>query len=404
LRANGKPRKLLKQILIVNVLKQGRITVIPLLPFYAMSYGADGFAVGCLAATFSFSQLIFTPILGSWSDRVGRRPVILLGLMINAIAFLVTGIGGALWVLFIGRAVNGLGSSSLGVANAYVADVTSPENRSKGMGMLGAAFGIGFVIGPAIGGILGGINQSLPFYVAAVMAFTNFAVGSFFLPESLPVELRQVAKRKAGINTPFSILVGIWRALKRPELRLPILVFFMFNVSFTSFEVVMPLFASKRYGFTSLEYGYLFAYMGVMIIIMQGGMVGIVVKKLGDYNTLRLGLLILSITMLLIPVGNWLPWVFIVLFFLAIGQGIATPTSSAIISINSRADEQGEILGISQGVGSLARMAGPLGGGFVFSTFGEMLPYVVCCLVMLMALSLALGIKSMRNVPANAGV
>jgi predicted MFS family arabinose efflux permease len=307
-------------------------------------------------------------------------------------------------VLFIGRAVNGLGSSSLGVANAYVADVTSPENRSKGMGMLGAAFGIGFVIGPAIGGILGGINQSLPFYVAAVMAFTNFAVGSFFLPESLPVELRQVAKRKAGINTPFSILVGIWRALKRPELRLPILVFFMFNVSFTSFEVVMPLFASKRYGFTSLEYGYLFAYMGVMIIIMQGGMVGIVVKKLGDYNTLRLGLLILSITMLLIPVGNWLPWVFIVLFFLAIGQGIATPTSSAIISINSRADEQGEILGISQGVGSLARMAGPLGGGFVFSTFGEMLPYVVCCLVMLMALSLALGIKSMRNVPANAGV
>jgi MFS transporter, DHA1 family, tetracycline resistance protein len=367
--------------------------VIPLLPFYAMSYGADGFIVGSLTATFSLSQLIFTPVLGAWSDRIGRRPTILLGLAVNGLAFTITGIGGALWVLFIARAVNGFGSSSLGAANAYIADVTTPENRSKGLGMLGAAYGIGFVIGPAIGGVLGGINQSLPFFVAAVLATTNFVLGWFLLPESLSAELRQVARQTRQINTPVRVLQSVWRALQRAELRLPILVFFFFNVSFTAFEVIMPLFAQHRYGFNSQQYGFLFAYMGVLVIIMQGGLVGLVVKKLGDHKTLRIGMAILVITMLLIPIGDWLPLVFIILFPLAVGQGIATPTSAAIISISSRAEEQGEILGISQGAGSLARMLGPLAGGFIFSTWGDTWPFIGCSLVMVGALSLALRLR-----------
>ena len=152
---------------------------IPLLPFYAMSYGADAFAVGALTATFSLSQLIFTPVMGAWSDRVGRRPIILLGLVINGVAFIITGTGGALWVLFVARVVNGFGSSSMGAASAYIADVTTQENRSKGMGMLGAAYGLGFVVGPAIGGTLGGINPALPFFVAAALAFSNFCLGWF---------------------------------------------------------------------------------------------------------------------------------------------------------------------------------------------------------------------------------
>jgi multidrug resistance protein len=377
--------------------------VIPLLPFYAMHFGADAFIVGSLTATFSLSQLIFTPMMGALSDRIGRRPIILLGLLVNAIAFIVTGIAGALWVLFIGRAINGFGSSSMGAANAYIADVTTPENRSKGMGMLGAAYGLGFVIGPAIGGTLGSINQSLPFFVAATLTLINLVLGWFMLPESLSVELRQVAQRNKRISTPFSVLQGIFRALLRPDLRLPILVFFFFNVAFTGFEVLMPLFAQRRYNFTSQDYGYLFAYMGVLVIIMQGGLVGVVVKKMGDYKTLRLGLLILAIALVFIPLGNILPLVFFVLFFLAIGQGIATPTSTAVISITSGAQEQGEILGISQGVGSLARMLGPLIGGFIFTAFGEVVPFMCCSAVMLLALVLALPMRGDVPEPAQSG-
>jgi MFS family permease len=187
-------------------------------------------------------------------------------------------------------------------------------------------------------------------------------------------------------------LQRVFKALSRPNLRTPILIFFFFNVSFTAFEVVLPLFTQRRYGYTSIENGYLFAYVGVLVVVMQGGVVGKVVKRWGETLPLRLGLFILTITIALIPVGSWLLLLLAVLFVLSIGEGITTPTSTAIISLSTGASEQGEVLGISQGVSSLARIIGPLIGGLFFQLEGETLPFIVAGLIMGIALILSLGL------------
>jgi MFS transporter, DHA1 family, tetracycline resistance protein len=370
--------------------------IIPLMPFYAQSFGANSLIIGSLTAVFSTSQLIFTPILGAFSDRLGRRPLILAGFLTNVLGFIILGLGGSLWVLFLGRAVNGLGSSSIGVAQAYIADVTTPENRAKGMGLIGAAFGLGFVLGPAFGGTLGSISLSLPFFFSAVIALLGFVLGWIFLDESLSPELRRSASKR--LQTPFTVLQSIGRALLRPNLRLPILIFFLFNLAFTGFEVSLPLFTQHRFGYESRENGYLFAYMGVLVVIMQGGVVGLVVKRLGERRTLQMGLVLLAITLSLLPLSYWLLVLLGIMSVLAVGQGVTTPTSTAIISVAGDATEQGEVLGLSQGVSSLGRIIGPLLGGFVFG-LNENWPFLVSAMIMAFTLFLALNLRGIKQAP-----
>jgi MFS transporter, DHA1 family, tetracycline resistance protein len=364
--------------------------IIPLLPFYAQEFGAGALLIGGLTAAYSVMQLIFTPILGTLSDRIGRRPVLLVMILVNAVGFAVGGIGGALWVLYLGRAIGGIGSSTLGVAQAYIADITPPEDRAKGMGLIGAAFGLGFVIGPALGGTLGGINQSLPFFVAAGLSLINFGLAWFILPESLPEDSRQAAmERRARQGNLFQRLQ---MGLTRRELRRPVLIFFLFNLAFTAFEIALPLFTQRIYNYSSLENGYLFTYIGILVVIMQGGLIGIIVKRLGERVTLQIGLAILTVTVFLFIVPNWL-FMLLVLTILAIGEGTATPTSSAIISLSAGADEQGEILGVTQATGSLARILGPLWGGFFFEFWGTNAPFIGATVLLALACVLAFGLR-----------
>jgi multidrug resistance protein len=372
--------------------------IIPLLPFYAQEFGAGALLIGALTASYSVLQLIFTPILGAISDRIGRRPVILAMVLVNALGFMVGGFANALWMLYVARAIGGIGSSTLGVAQAYIADVTTPENRAKGMGLIGAAFGLGFVIGPAIGGTLGGINQALPFFVAAGLSVLNFILAWFILPESLQKEARQIAiERRAHQG---NLIQRLQMGLARPELHRPVIIFFLFNLAFTAFEIALPLFTQKTYNYTSVENGYLFTYIGILVVIMQGGLIGIIVKKLSERLTLQIGLAILTVTVFLFIIPNWLVML-AVLTVLAVGEGAATPTSAALVSLSAKAEEQGEILGLTQGVGSLARIIGPLWGGFFFEHIGASAPFIGATVLLLLALALSLGLRTVEGETKN---
>lgn len=346
--------------------------LIPILPAFAIKQlGVDETAIGIAIAVYSFVQFIFNPILGKLSDKHGRKPVIVICLLINAIGYVIFAFTTSYIVLIAARVVAGIGGSSIAVAQAYIADVTTKETRSKGMGLIGSAFGLGFVFGPLIGGFLSKLGYMETGLGAAAFSFIAFIVTMILLPES-NLERNKVEETKRRIFN----LDAILKTFSKPSLAILITLFFILTFSFANIYGTFALLGIQVYGFTDLQNGYMFGIVGLSSAIVQGGLIGPITKLIGKKRILVLGSFLIMVTLALIPyAGNFL-WLAVVGIFLSIGTGILQPTLLSFISEVTSDAEQGITLGVNQSLSALARMLGPLWGGFAFEFLGYPFPFL----------------------------
>lgn len=345
--------------------------VIPLLPFWAEHVGASPIGVGLILTMYALAQFFFTPLLGALSDRYGRKPVLLLSLGIEVISFALSALANSLPLLLLARLIGGIGASNMGSAQAVVSDVTPPEKRAAGMGAIGAAIGMGFVVGPALGGVLSPHGEVTPFWVAMGLALLNILLVFFLLPET-----RKQQKTEKTAHAGISILVSGWgKAMRNGPVVSLVLVNLLYTLAFTGMETVFPLLTQKFFGWKSLQNGYVFMYVGILIVLMQGGIVRQLVKRYGERNLMIFGLVFLGLGLLMFIWSSNLAVLLVAVGILSIGDGAVTPTSTAVLSLIAPADEQGEILGFSQGIGGLGRTIGPLIAGALYA-FGPSIPFL----------------------------
>ena len=346
--------------------------LIPILPSFSIKeLGVDEAAVGIAIAIYSLVQFIFNPILGRLSDKHGRKPVIVMCLLINAIGYVIFAFTDSYLILLVSRVVAGVGGSSIAVAQAYIADITTKENRSKGMGLIGSAFGLGFVFGPLIGGFLSKLGYMETGLGAASFSFISFIVTMILLPESLQERNHQVETKRKIFN-----INAIIKTFKHPELAILISLFFILTFSFANIYGTFALLGLQVYGFTDLQNGYIFGIVGLSSAIVQGGLIGPLTKSLGQKKLLILGSFLIMVTLAIIPyAGNFL-WLAVDSVFLSFGTGTLQPTLLSLISEVTSDAEQGITLGVNQSLSALARMFGPLWGGFTFEYLGYPFPFL----------------------------
>jgi multidrug resistance protein len=334
--------------------------VIPVLPFYAEGsvFNATPRTVGFLFASYSIMQLIAAPILGRLSDKYGRRPVLLISIIGTGIGFLILGFANTLWMLFAGRILDGLTGGNISTAQAYIADITTPENRAKGMGLVGAAFGLGFIFGPALGGILSHWGIHVPFFFAAGLCFANAVLLYFRLPETITKD--HPAKNLASSGRGFRQLLD---SLRQPRLAMVIIIYFLFVVAFSIMTTSFSLYTMFRFGYDAQHTGYLFAYVGVISVIVQGGLIGKLVKRFGELPLVLFGAFCFAISLFAVPfVGpqaGGLVGLLIGGGVFAMGNSLATPALTSLASKSVGPAEQGSVLGVMQSAASLARAVGP---------------------------------------------
>jgi DHA1 family tetracycline resistance protein-like MFS transporter len=356
--------------LIVFVDLVGFGLVIPLLPFYALRFAASPQQVTVLLAVYSLMQLFTAPLWGRLSDRVGRRPVLMVSMAASVVAYFWIGSATALWMVFAARALAGACAGNIAAAQAYIADITKPEDRAKGMGLIGAAFGLGFIIGPALGGLLAGnepatADMETPAWVAAGLSFLALCGVAFVLPESLPAE------RRSGRGPSRSRLVAILDVLRRPVLSRLIVIFFLVILAFAGMESTFALWATAQFGWGPGQVGYVFAYVGVLSATLQGGLIGRLARHFGEERLLCCGLALIGAGLLILPFARSLALLALAVSALALGMGLVQPSLNSLISRRAGREEQGEVMGVSQSVGSLSRVLGPTAAGFFFGEFGR---------------------------------
>ena len=356
--------------LIVFIDLVGFGLVIPLLPFYAVRFGASPQEVTLLLAVYSLMQLFAAPLWGRLSDSVGRRPVLMISMAASVLAYLWIGSATAVWMLFAARALAGACAGNIAAAQAYIADTTTPEERAKGMGLIGAAFGLGFIIGPALGGLLAGNDPATadietPAWVAAGLSFLALWGVILLLPESLPADLRGM------LGGSRSRLKAIWNVLGRPVLSRLILIFFLVILAFAGMESTFALWAIEQFSWGPGQVGYVFAYVGVLSAILQGGLIGRLARRFGEERLLLCGLALIGTGLLAMLFAHSIPRLAFAVSALALGMGLTQPSLNSLISRRAGRDEQGEVLGVSQSVGSLSRVLGPAAAGFLFAQFGR---------------------------------
>jgi len=345
---------------LINVMGLG--LVIPVLPklieALAGSVQAGAYFNGIFIAVYAAMQFVFAPVLGRLSDRYGRRPVLLAASFGTALDYLIAALTPALWLLFVARLVAGILGASFSTANAYIADVSKPEDRAKNFGLIGAVFGLGFILGPGIGGVLGQIDLRLPFYFAALLAFLNGLYGWFVLPESLKPENRNLSRTS---NNPFAAL-GILR-------RTPLLLglsgsVLLINLAFQILQTVWVQYTTYRFDWSILQTSLSLVLVGITVMLVQGGLVRVVVGRLGERRSVLLGQSagIVSFTLYGLATQGWMMYATILLG--SVGN-VSQPASQALISRSVSAREQGAVQGALSALVSLTGMVGPLFGGFL---------------------------------------
>ncbi len=347
--------------------------VLPLLPLYADRFGASGTEIGLLVTVYSMAQFFLAPVWGRLSDRFGRRPILLTGLLGSAASYLVFAYARSLPVLFLSRIMAGIGGATVPVAQAYISDITPPERRAANLGLIGAAFGLGFIFGPALGGMLAPVAMAAPGLAAAALCFGNFVVAAFLLPESLSPEERR--ERKEG-TTPVRI-ADLAAALRDPRLRRLLSLSFLFTIAFAAMQPTFPLLGAIRFGLDERHMGYLFAFLGAVSATMQGGLVRQLVPLLGEVRLIRISGIPFIAGLLIIAGAPSIPLLMAGLGLLALGFGGTLPSVVSLLSRLAPPELQGGVLGIGQSVGSLARIIGPLLAGIVYDAWGIQWPYLL---------------------------
>lgn len=370
--------------------------IIPLLPFYAESFGADAFTVGMLGTVYSLMQFVFAPVWGRWSDRMGRRPIILLGLLGSCVSYLVLALAGSLSLLFAARVLGGIAGANIPTAQAYIADITTPDTRARGMGMIGAAFGLGFTFGPALGGVLTHLGESAPMWAASALCFANFVAAWMFLPESRAASVRR--GRTVGRLELFR------RSIARPTLLVLLVLYFVISMAFSGFEATFALYSERRFGFTTATIGYIFAFVGSVLALVQGVLVGHVVPIVGEARLIPAALAMIALGLGLVPLAPTVPLLLAACGVLTLGMGFNGPSLSSMVSRLSSDHDQGAILGLAQSLASLGRVVGPAWGGFLFDQFGPRMPYFSAAGIMTVAFLVALASLLRTSPPKSAKV
>jgi len=355
--------------------------IIPLLPFYAAEFQAGSTALGVLVASFSIMQFIFSPILGRISDSLGRRPILLLSILTSMVSFIVFAVANSFLMLLLSRIIAGMATETA-VAQAYIADITDETDRAKGIGRLGAAFGVGFIIGPAIGGLLSVYGFWAPGFAAAVLTLLNLLFVFFFLPESIShkdLPTRTTSKFHDGF------LRKLANAMGRPLIGPTLIISFIITLAFATVPVIVPLLGISFFDFSSIEMSYVFMYIGLIQIILQGFIIGRLVKRAGEERLIAFGSLLMMLGMFVMPLLANISIFLGSITMMGSGVGIINTAVPSFISKRTQANEQGGMLGLTQSISNIARVPGPLVGGSVFEFAGLTAPFLLSGVLLLVA-------------------
>jgi DHA1 family tetracycline resistance protein-like MFS transporter len=354
--------------------------ILPLLPYYAETFAATPTVVGLLLGANAVTQLISAPIIGRLSDRYGRRPMLILSIAGTVASFLMLGLANSLWMLFASRILDGLLGGNISLAQAYITDVTDEKNRARGLGIIGASFGLGFIFGPALGGTLsGGGNYGRPALAAAALSALNLLGVLAWLPESLPSERR--AEMAHSPRAAFTAR-ALWEALNRPCVGPLLHVSLFYGLAFTVFQTVFSLFAQKRLGLDAQATSYVFTYVGLLIVAIQGGGMGLLTKRFSEKQLIFGGSVLLALSLLAWALTPTLWLLLVVLAPLALAGGVLNVAINAALTKSVYPEEVGGTLGLSAALGSLDRVISPIVGAFLLDNVGAAAPGVLGALLM----------------------
>jgi DHA1 family tetracycline resistance protein-like MFS transporter len=371
--------------------------VVPLLPFYGEHFHAAPDVVTLLMAIYSFAQFLFAPFWGRLSDRHGRKPVLLASLAGIALSYVWLGFADALWQLFAARALAGAMAGNIAAAQAYIADVTPSEKRAQGMGLIGAAFGLGFIFGPAIGGLLGGADPAHPHFLTPALTSAGLSLAALLLAAVALEESLDPAARAAlaGRRRP-PRLAALGAAARQRELGLSVLLLFLTTFVFAGMESTFAMWSERVFGWGGTQNGYVFAYTGVVAALVQGGLIRRLAARFGERRLILQGAAALGLGLLLIPFAGSLAVLLLAMALLAYGAGVSNPSLSSLVSLAAQAESRGATLGVSQSAASLARILGPALAGASFWLLGRDSPFIAGAAIMLGVALLALRLPERK--------
>ena len=368
----------------------GLTILITVQTFIVKEYNTTALAVTLLTVIYAAAQFIAAPLLGKLSDRYGRRPILLFSLLGSAVGYFIFGIGGALWVLYISRLIDGFTGGNVSIANAYITDVSSEKDRTQSLGIIGAAFGLGLIIGPILGGLLSQISLSAPVYIAGLFSLFATIVGFFILPESLPKNKRETIKLVKKDLNPLS---SIGKFITKPILGIFLLVFIIFNFTFSGFTISLPIFLIHKFNINALNVAGILFVSGVVSSIVQGGLIGRLDIRFGDKKLLMVGLIIFSIGLIFFFMAPSFWMIYPIIGFISFGLGLTTPTLSSIISKIVSKNQIGEVFGVTTSLNSLMSIFGPLWAGLVYDYIRPSAPYWMGAILLLIAFILVVKTK-----------
>ncbi len=343
--------------LVVLVDVFGFTLVLPLLPFYAEHLGASPMTVGMIAASFAICQFVAGPVLGRISDRVGRRPVLLVSQIGTFVGFITLGLAHTLTLLFVARIIDGITAGNLSIAQAYISDVTKPEERTKAFGLIGMAFGIGFLVGPAVSGLLSQFGYQYPAYAAALLSLGSILCTWFLLPDVKP-HVDPNARRMGRVEQ----MLGYFR---RPLPRLRLLEFFCFVLSFSTLIGGTALFLERQFGYDAMHVGFVFAFSGLIGALVQGGLLGRLARSLGEMRLATIGFVGMAIGYALLGWAGTLTLLLSLIVISSFGSAVTRPALTTLLTRSVGRAEQGAALGVSQSLQSIAQILGPLVAGYL---------------------------------------
>lgn len=373
-----KNKQLASVILVVFIDLLGFSLILPLLPYYATTFGATAFVTGLLVASYAAAQLVGAPILGRLSDRYGRRPILLASVFGSAMGFVLLGFAESLLILFVSRVVDGLTGGNLSVAQAYIADVTKAGERARGLGMIGAAFGLGFMIGPAAGGLLSQWGYHVPALTAAALAFINLILIYFWLPESLPVERRGVA----AARRPALSLSALLAALHRPFTGALLITRFVYGVAFAVLQTIFSLYALTKFGLSAAHTGYILAYVGVLSVITQGFLVGRLTRRYREDVLILFCTALHGASLAAWALAPSVPILLLIIAPAAFSGGMLNTLLASTLTKAVDPTETGGILGFSSAIESATRVIAPISGGALLQQLGPWAPGTFGALLM----------------------